>query len=143
LGATPSTHSNGGDLGPNAAFALPALREALEIPDKNWVRHTFEKVIHEIVPQARVSVFRGKPLEHAANTLVRARDQARLVGNVERAQLADRIAYRISPIYGMIQRELLAIAADLHAADPELHAIYVQALGEADPIVRGHLAPAP
>ena len=124
------------ELGPNGAFALPALREALEMPDKAWIRLTLEKAIHDIDPQAPVSVFHGKEVTSAKMALVQARIDAERAGNTERAQLADAAASRIELNHGMTRRELLSIATELGAAEPELRAIYVQALWNANPSLR-------
>lgn len=124
------------ELGPKGAFALPALREALEMPDKAWIRPTLEKAIHDIDPQAPVSLFNGQEVTSAKTSLVQARIDAERSGNTERAQLADATASRIELNYGMTRRELLSIAADLGAADPELQAVFVRALAEANPSLR-------
>ncbi|MBL9173534.1 MAG: sigma-70 family RNA polymerase sigma factor [Verrucomicrobiales bacterium] len=131
------------ELGPNGAFALPALREALEVPDKAWTRLTLEKAIHDIDPKAPVSLFTGGDVSPAKNALVQARIDAERAGNSERAQLADAAASRIEFNHGMTRRELLSIATDLGAADPELQAIYVQALWKANPSLRDQLVSNP
>ena len=131
------------ELGPNGAFALPALREALEVPDKAWTRPTLEKAIHDIDPKAPVSLYNGDDVTPASSALIQARIDAERAGNVERAKLAEAAASRIEFNYGMTRRELLSIATDLGAADPELQAIYVQALWKANPSLRDHLVSNP
>lgn len=121
------------ELGPNAAFALPALREALDIPDQTGVRLTLDETIRAIDPQAPRSVFIGGSTGALKLALVNARIEAESSGDAERARLADATAGRIELKYGMTWKELLTIDAELHAADPALHALYRQALVGAIP----------
>jgi hypothetical protein len=83
------------ELGPNAAFALPALLEALEIPDRTGVRLTLDETIRAIDPQAPKTVFTGGSMGALKLALVNARIEAESSGDTERARLADAMAGRI------------------------------------------------
>lgn len=121
------------ELGPEASFALPALKEALEIPDREFVRLTLDETIRAIDPQAPQSVFRGNSISALSSALITARDDAESAGNPDQARLADTTAGRLELNYGMTRSELLAIDAELQAADPALHRIYREALVRAIP----------
>ncbi|MCW5558579.1 MAG: sigma-70 family RNA polymerase sigma factor [Verrucomicrobiae bacterium] len=125
-----------GELGPAAAFALPALREALELPDKARLRLTIDETIRKIDPNAPVSVFRGDAITPINQALILARDAAERDGQPDRARLADETAMRMELNHGMTRRELLGIGAELQASDPELYAAYAQSLWQANPALR-------
>ncbi|MBN8246294.1 MAG: sigma-70 family RNA polymerase sigma factor [Verrucomicrobia bacterium] len=126
-----------GELGPAAAFALPALREALEVPDKQWLRLTLDESIRAIDPNAPPAVFKGEAIWPMNKALIEARDLAERAGRPDRARLANDTSVRMELNHGMTRRELLAIGAELESADPELHAVYMQSLWQANPGLRG------
>jgi len=127
-----------GELGPAAAFALPALREALEVPDKAFLRSTIDETIRKIDPKAPASVFTHDAISPISHALILARDAAERDGLADRARLADETAMRMELNHGMTRRELLGIGAELQSSDPELHAVYIHSLWQANPELRGN-----
>ncbi len=131
------------ELGPSAAFALPALRDALDIPDRAWVRLTLDQTIRTIDPKAPQSVFTGASISTLSSVLINARDDAESSGNKDRAHLADATALRMELNHGMTRKELIGIAAELQSTDPGLSSIYRQALVAAIPDLKSSLTGSP
>lgn len=128
-----------GELGPNAAFALPALRDAFEFGPSE-IRYALADAIAKIAPDAPKVLFDSEELSPAVSALLSA---AESVGKERHDRVLNVYIEHGQDLNGRRRGEVIAFANAVRAADDELYRLFVDKLVESNPSLAGALKPRP